>query len=49
MERTVQTAPPRVLVADDEDAIRVLVCLAVRKAGCAVVARVRKLTTGVTG
>ena len=28
----------RVLVADDEDDIRDLVCLAVRKAGCAVVA-----------
>ena len=33
-------APPRVLVADDEDDIRALVCLAVRKAGGAVVASV---------
>jgi CheY-like chemotaxis protein len=33
-------APPRVLVADDEDDIRTLVCLAVRKAGSAVVASV---------
>lgn len=30
----------RVLVADDEDDIRALVCLAVRKAGCDVVASV---------
>ena len=30
--------PPRVLVADDEDDIRALVCLAVRRAGCRVVA-----------
>ena len=30
--------PPRVLVADDEDDIRGLVCLAVRRAGCRVVA-----------
>jgi CheY-like chemotaxis protein len=33
-------APVRVLVADDEDDIRLLVCLAVRKAGCTVVAAV---------
>ena len=33
-------APPRVLVADDEDDIRALVCLAVTKAGGAVVASV---------
>ena len=33
-------AAPRVLVADDEDDIRALVCLAVRKAGGAVVASV---------
>ena len=31
---------PRVLVADDEDDIRGLVCLAVRRAGCTVVAEV---------
>jgi DNA-binding response OmpR family regulator len=30
----------RVLVADDEDDIRALVCLAVRKAGCSVIASV---------
>jgi DNA-binding response OmpR family regulator len=33
-------APARVLVADDEEDIRLLVTLAVRKAGCAVVAAV---------
>jgi DNA-binding response OmpR family regulator len=33
-------APVRVLVADDEEDIRLLVCLAVRKAGCTVVADV---------
>jgi DNA-binding response OmpR family regulator len=33
-------AGPRVLVADDEDDIRALVGLAVRRAGCAVVASV---------
>jgi CheY-like chemotaxis protein len=33
-------APVRVLVADDEEDIRLLVCLAVRKAGCTVVAAV---------
>ena len=33
-------APARVLVADDEEDIRLLVCLAVRKAGCTVVAAV---------
>ena len=33
-------APTRVLVADDEEDIRVLVGLAVRKAGCVVVASV---------
>ena len=33
-------APPRVLVADDEDDIRGLVCLAVAKAGCTVIASV---------
>ena len=31
---------PRVLVADDEEDIRALVCLAVRKAGCTVTAAV---------
>ena len=31
-----ETAPVRVLVADDEDDIRALVCLAVAKAGCTV-------------
>jgi CheY-like chemotaxis protein len=36
----VPTAPPRVLVADDEDDIRALVCLAVRRAGGTVVADV---------
>ena len=35
-----QAAVPRVLVADDEDDIRALVCLAVRKAGCTVAASV---------
>ena len=35
-----QTAHPRVLVADDEDDIRALVCLAVRRAGCTVLADV---------
>jgi DNA-binding response OmpR family regulator len=34
----VEPHAPRVLVADDEDDIRGLVCLAVRRAGCAVVA-----------
>jgi DNA-binding response OmpR family regulator len=34
----VPTVPPRVLVADDEDDIRALVCLAVRRAGATVVA-----------
>ncbi len=33
-------SPARVLVADDEDDIRLLVTLAVRKAGCTVVAAV---------
>ena len=33
-------APARVLVADDEEDIRLLVTLAVRKAGCSVVASV---------
>ena len=33
-------APPRVLVADDEDDIRALVCLAVAKAGATVVGAV---------
>ena len=33
-------APVRVLVADDEEDIRLLVCLAVGKAGCTVVAAV---------
>lgn len=33
-------APARVLVADDEEDIRLLVALAVRKAGCSVVAAV---------
>ncbi len=33
-------AAPRVLVADDEDDIRALVCLAVAKAGCSVVGSV---------
>ncbi|MGK5111852.1 MULTISPECIES: response regulator transcription factor [unclassified Geodermatophilus] len=40
-----QTAPPRVLVADDEDDIRALVCLAVRRAGCTVLADVPDGTT----
>ena len=35
-----QAAPPRVLVADDEDDIRGLVCLAVGRAGATVVAGV---------
>ena len=34
------TAALRVLVADDEDDIRALVCLAVRKSGCTVVSSV---------
>ncbi|WNV76729.1 response regulator transcription factor [Geodermatophilus sp. DSM 44513] len=34
------TAPARVLVADDEDDIRALVVLAVRRAGCTVAAEV---------
>jgi DNA-binding response OmpR family regulator len=34
----VPTVPPRVLVADDEDDIRALVCVAVRRAGGTVVA-----------
>ena len=34
------SGPPRVLVADDEDDIRALVCLAVRRAGCEVAAAV---------
>jgi DNA-binding response OmpR family regulator len=34
----VEPHAPRVLVADDEDDIRGLVCLAVRRAGCTVVA-----------
>ena len=34
------TAPPRVLVADDEDDIRALVALAVRRAGCTVATEV---------
>ena len=38
-------APPRVLVADDEDDIRDLVCLAVTKAGGAVVDAVADGTT----
>jgi len=33
-------APVRVLVADDEEDIRLLVCVAVRKAGCTVVSAV---------
>ena len=33
-------APARVLVTDDEEDIRLLVCLAVRKAGCTVVGAV---------
>jgi DNA-binding response OmpR family regulator len=36
----VPTAAPRVLVADDEDDIRALVGLAVRRAGCTVAAEV---------
>jgi DNA-binding response OmpR family regulator len=36
----VPTAAPRVLVADDEDDIRGLVCLAVAKAGCTVIGSV---------
>jgi CheY-like chemotaxis protein len=34
------TSPARVLVADDEEDIRLLVAVAVRRAGCAVVAAV---------
>ena len=37
---TPSSAPPRVLVADDEDDIRALVCLAIKKAGGAVVSAV---------
>jgi CheY-like chemotaxis protein len=36
----VPTAAPRVLVADDEDDIRALVGLAVRRAGCTVATEV---------
>ncbi|MGY1641390.1 response regulator transcription factor [Geodermatophilus sp. SYSU D00703] len=42
------TAPPRVLVADDEDDIRALVCLAVRRAGATVVADVVDGTAALT-
>ncbi|MGY1706150.1 response regulator transcription factor [Geodermatophilus sp. SYSU D00697] len=42
------TAPPRVLVADDEDDIRALVCLAVRRAGGTVVADVADGTAALT-
>jgi len=38
----------RVLVADDEEDIRLLVCLAVRKAGCTVVAAVADGTQALT-
>ena len=41
-------APARVLVADDEEDIRLLVTLAVRKAGCAVVAAVADGTEALT-
>jgi DNA-binding response OmpR family regulator len=39
---------PRVLVADDEEDIRALVCLAVRKAGCTVAAAVADGTAALT-
>ncbi|MGY1636212.1 response regulator [Geodermatophilus sp. SYSU D00742] len=42
------TAPARVLVADDEDDIRALVCLAVRRAGCTVVAEAADGTGALT-
>ncbi|MGY1688557.1 response regulator transcription factor [Geodermatophilus sp. SYSU D01105] len=42
------TAPPRVLVADDQDDIRALVCLAVRRAGGTVVADVGDGTAALT-
>ncbi|MGY1623128.1 response regulator transcription factor [Geodermatophilus sp. SYSU D00965] len=42
------TAAPRVLVADDEDDIRALVCLAVRRAGGTVVADVADGTAALT-
>ena len=41
-------APARVLVADDEEDIRLLVALAVRKAGCTVVAAVADGTQAMT-
>lgn len=40
MDDVLLGAPPRILVADDEDDIRALVCLAARKAGGDVVASV---------
>jgi DNA-binding response OmpR family regulator len=41
-------SPARVLVADDEDDIRLLVSVAVRKAGCTVVAAVGDGTAALT-
>ena len=40
---------PRVLVADDEDDIRALVCLAVRRAGCRVVTEAADGPTALDG
>ena len=42
------TAAPRVLVADDEDDIRALVTLAVRRAGCTVLTEVPDGTQALT-
>ena len=42
------TAAPRVLVADDEDDIRALVLLAVRRAGCVVATEVADGTQALT-
>jgi DNA-binding response OmpR family regulator len=44
----VPTAAPRVLVADDEDDIRALVSLAVRRAGCTVATEVVDGTQALT-
>jgi DNA-binding response OmpR family regulator len=44
----VPTAAPRVLVADDEDDIRALVGLAVRRAGCTVATEVADGTQALT-
>jgi DNA-binding response OmpR family regulator len=43
------TTPPRVLVADDEDDIRDLVCLAVRRAGADVVVSVADGSAALAG